>query len=362
MRLSGVRVAVAGGGLAGLAAARRLEQAGADVRVFEARGRVGGRVWTIRDGFNGQHVEAGADLIESDQATLLELARKLRLPTVRILRRGFGHYGTTPAGRTAVQPLTAVASTVRDEIGPLVRDYQLAEQRWDGAVAARIAQESVARWLARCRAEPWVVERFRGLRNLFLADPEDLSLLALVDFFSGDPFSSSHMLRIRGGNDQLAARLAESLQSAPTLDAVVRRVRQQPGRVVLTMEIRGRRAELDADYLVCALPATTARDVRFEPALPEMQHDAIGRLKYGDATRLLLQFSRRFWMRAGRPRAFGTALPVGAPWDGTEEQRGPAAILTLLAGGRASAALRQILDREGPAGVVRRLQWLGRPT
>ena len=49
MQLAGVRVAVAGGGLAGLAAARALEQRGADVRVFEARDRVGGRVWTLRE-------------------------------------------------------------------------------------------------------------------------------------------------------------------------------------------------------------------------------------------------------------------------------------------------------------------------
>jgi monoamine oxidase len=77
---------------------------------------------------------------------------------------------------------------------------------------------------------------------------------------------------------------------------------------------------------------------------------------------LLLQFGRRFWRRAGRTRAFGTALPIGAVWDGNEDQRGPAAILTLLAGGRASASLQRILRSEGPKGVVQRLGWLGRPS
>jgi protoporphyrinogen/coproporphyrinogen III oxidase len=43
-------VSVIGAGLAGLTAAYRLQQRGFDVTVFEARDRVGGRVWTIRKG------------------------------------------------------------------------------------------------------------------------------------------------------------------------------------------------------------------------------------------------------------------------------------------------------------------------
>jgi protoporphyrinogen/coproporphyrinogen III oxidase len=43
-------VAVIGAGLAKLTAAYRLQQRGFDVTVFEARDRVGGRVWTVRKG------------------------------------------------------------------------------------------------------------------------------------------------------------------------------------------------------------------------------------------------------------------------------------------------------------------------
>jgi monoamine oxidase len=362
MRLAGVRVGVAGAGLAGLAAARALEQAGADVHVFEARNRVGGRVWTLRDGFGGQHAEAGADLIESEHTALLELARELGLRPTPILPGGFHHYGLDRTGRTTVQPLMAAADAIEAQIGTLVREYRLAEQRWDGPIAARLGARSVAAWLDACGAEPWVLDRMRGLRNLFLADPEDLSMLSLVDFFADDPFRSGRTLRLRGGNDRLAARLAESLARRPALGAVIRGVRQSERRVTLTVESDGRRAEFAADFAVLAVPATTARDVVFEPALPDAQHEAIAGLPYGPATRLLLQFRRPFWRRVGRPRAFGTALPIGAVWDGSEEQRGPAAILTLLAGGRASRALQEIVRRDGAEGVVRMLGWIGKPS
>src|SRR5262245_14858438 len=94
MSLRHVHVLVAGAGLAGLAAARELERRGARVTVVEARDRVGGRVWTMRGGFaDDQHVEAGADLIESDQEALVRLATDLRLTTTPILRKGFGYCG-----------------------------------------------------------------------------------------------------------------------------------------------------------------------------------------------------------------------------------------------------------------------------
>ena len=81
-----------------------------------------------------------------------------------------------------------------------------------------------------------------------------------------------------------------------------------------------------------ALPATMVRRIAFTPSLPVLQRHAFRDLRYGPATKTLLQFDRRFWRRPGRTLAYGTELPIGAMWDGNEEQRGGAGILTLLAG------------------------------
>ena len=88
--LRGASVIVAGAGLAGLTAAVELQRCGARVTMVEARDRVGGRVWTRRDGFaEGQHAEAGGDLIDPDQEAIRQLAKDLGLTLSPILRGGF---------------------------------------------------------------------------------------------------------------------------------------------------------------------------------------------------------------------------------------------------------------------------------
>ena len=363
--LKGVSVIVAGAGLAGLSAARELEARGAAVTLVEARGRVGGRVWTLRDQFaNRQHAEGGADLIEQEQEHVHALAKALGLETVRILGSGFGFYGPDARGRRRIHTSLSGVAGVAKYLAPVVRDFKLAEERWDSPVAAALARRSVMSWLDERRAPAPMKAAMRGFRGFFLADPEDLSLLPLVEQFaeSGPPGKTA-FFRVKGGNDRLATALARRLRGALLLDTVVRRIVQHDERVTVTIEGLGKpHTEITAEYVVCALPASTARGVLFEPALPEAQQDAIAHLRYGCATRLLLQFDRRFWRRRGRPTAFGTDLDTGAIWDGNEQQQGPAGILSFLAGGHASRALQEIVRTEGERGVIERLGWLGRPS
>ena len=114
------------------------------------------------------------------------------------------------------------------------------------------------------------------------------------------------------------------------------------------------------------MPATTLRDVVFEPALPELQQRAIAVSEVRRCHENRVAVRPRAMAQARHAARIGTPLPIGAVWDGNEEHRktatraagGQPGILTLLAGGGASAATRECWRNEGPSRIVRELSWL----
>jgi monoamine oxidase len=353
-------IIIVGAGLAGLAAARILQRRGGVVAVFEARERIGGRVWTRRDGFGGMHGEAGGELIDADQNEIRNLARELGLSEHRILRSGFAHYRLGQNGRRRMRSARSGWQATARAIAPLVRAYKINEQEWDGPIAQTIAARSVDDWLNETKATSEVRATAMTMRNFFLADPDDLSLLVYADQFAtgGNPAGNT-LYRLQGGNDRLPERMARALRSPVRLRHVVRRIAQTKMGVRVTVENDRRRSELSATCALVTAPAPLAAEIEFVPDLPEAQRDAFARLKYGPATKTLLQFDHTSWRRPGKPRACATDLEVGAVWDASENERGRKGMLAVLAGGGASVSTRSLLKAGGATDLVARLRFFG---
>jgi monoamine oxidase len=339
-----------------------LSRDGAAVLLLEARDRIGGRIWTIRDGFAAaQHAEAGGEFIDEDQEEIKRLARNLNLDLVPVLKRGFA-FARKQAGGAAplITSGTELWPVLHRRLSPLIRAYRLADERWDSAVAHQLAKISVAEWLRSIGAAKELGALMTGLRGFFLLDPADLPLLALVDqLIAGTP-GQGKLYRVKGGNDQLAQGLSTFLGEHIRLGAEAVEILQSPKNVFVTVRHRnGKEARLRADYAVLAVPASVLRYLRFDPPLPPQLRQAVTALSYGKATKTLLQFTRRFWRGGRRAQAYATDFPVGTMWDGNEEQPGRSGILTLLAGGNASNATQESMAAGGIERILSALHWLG---
>ena len=81
------RIAIVGGGIAGLNAALTLQDKGLRSTVYEVAGRVGGRMHSDRTGSwaNGQISEFCGELIDTNRTTIQALAKRLNLPLTDLL-------------------------------------------------------------------------------------------------------------------------------------------------------------------------------------------------------------------------------------------------------------------------------------
>jgi monoamine oxidase len=359
--LKGTRVLVCGGGLAGLTAARGLIDRGADVHLVEARNRLGGRVWTVRDdGFDEIPLEAGGEFIDGEHAAIRKLVADLGLQLQVILREGFG-LALDLRGRVQLfKGQRPIWNEFKQALSKEADAFRAADCDWGSSAAALIGRHSLADVLRARHASDQVQALAQGLRGFYLADADQLSALPAVEL-SMQPIDPMHVTlsRIKGGNDRLTDKLAARKGLKLSLQLEVKRVEHDARGVSVRVADRaGKLSVIKAEYLVMAAPAPIVRDLEFMPALPATLRQALKALLPGPATKAHLLFDRSWWRQKGHPQAWGSNLDTGAVWEASGARPG---ILTLLAGGRASKAFRDLLEEGGPQRLVRRLAWLGDP-
>lgn len=358
--LPGTRVIVVGAGLAGLTAAVELTRRRASVQIVEARDRVGGRIWT-RPGTDGESsVEAGAEFVDHEHTQLRRLIGQSGLGLVRVLRQGFG-LALSSGGRVEVHGSPQVEwRTLALKLAPVIRAYKVAGGTWDSVVGAALAARSVHAVLTAVGASRRTHALAQSMRGYYLAEPHDMSSVVLLDqIVAGGNPGRTRIYRIKGGASRLTEALARSLSDAVLLRHVVGRVSQTGTKVTCAVATPSSRlTALEADAVIVTVPAPLVRSIEFDPGLTTAQAWAYETLSAGPATKLSLRFATPWWRRPLRPRAFGTNLPIGAVWEGAEDQP-DVAMLTFLAGGDASARLGARVASDGALGLLADLRWMG---
>jgi monoamine oxidase len=363
------RIAIVGGGMAGLNTAYKLKKAGLTARVFEASDRTGGRMFTATDLLaDGITTELGGEFLDSTHEEMFALMDEFGLERLDMQAPELGslkpetyfingrHYTQAQAARAFV-PLAAKILADYDALGDVV-DYA------NEGGGTKLDQMSVAQYFDSIGATGWLRELLdvayvteygldageqSALNFIFLigtGDLEDAGTLALFG-------ESDERYKVKGGNqrivDELATRLGPQIQRRHRLEAI----RSRGAGYTLTFQTGNGSVDEEADVVVLAMPFTLLRDVRLDVELPDLKRRAIQELGYGANAKVLVGFNSRPWQKQGYAGAVYSDEMFQLAWDSSLMQPGTAGALTLYSGGKLALAAGEGSAEEAAARLMR---------
>jgi monoamine oxidase len=363
------RIAIVGGGIAGLSCALALADKGVDATVYESSTRLGGRMHTdsaaTRNGTgywaDGQTSEWGGELIDTGHKVVQALAQRFKLPLDDLLGaepngsedtyKFFGSYYTKAQADIDFRP---VHQALQGDV--FAASYPTTfETNTPGGIA-----------LDNTSIYDWIESRVPGghrspLGQLldvaynieFGAETTDQSSLNLVYLlgYNASPGNfaifggSDERYRIRGGNQQLPEKIgayletrrAGSIQRGWRMTSIGRT--RSSGTYTLTFDTAAGSTTVTADHVVLALPFAVLRDLDYRRAgFDDLKGSAIEGLGAGHNGKLHVQFTRRLWNSTGAWPGISNGAAYGDSgfqntWDVSRAQAGTSGILVDYTGG-----------------------------
>jgi monoamine oxidase len=331
------RVAIIGGGLAGLNCAYLLwKRAGVAATVFEWKNSLGGRVQTLRNYFiNNQIAEQHGEFISVRHKATLDLAREFGLTL-------WNTDATPPGKKNAYRfdgKLYSQADlnadwrsfgwklfhhAVRLVPNANYRNYSKTAYEWDHMSVSEWVEQYVpgggASWFGKLCLSV-VLDEYGG-------PPDEQSALNLVynlgyDGSSGDGyqpkrypqlFGSNEKWQIRDGNDQLVTGLAARLpEGGVRLEHRLVGLRENNDRTYTCTFARDQgTVEHVADHVVIAIPFTTLREVDLDRVqFSALKRLAIKTLPLGNNAKIQIQVGREL-LSTGQKTGRDGDLPCAA--------------------------------------------------
>jgi monoamine oxidase len=357
---------VVGAGLAGLKTALALCAAGADVTVFEARDRVGGRVVSAArpsDEMPALVLDLGAQWVGPGQTRMLGLIAELDLHLVAEGSPGLALWdlgGDLKTGGASLPPLPPLA---------------LAEVRMSAALVTLMSKRipPVAPWKAKkarqwdhVSADDWIIRHLRTragrelarayIRADTAAEPREISVLGLLfDLRSigrARDLGTAEAFRVREGTHEIARRLAERLAGKIHYGEPVRAITQDPNGVTV---------ETDASVVRCrqaavCVPPPLARQITYTPALLDSRARLLAGVEMGATVKFHAVYRRPFWRDHGLSgQAMVSPGTIGLTYDNSPDDGSGRGVLVGFAVADAARDLSKLDPAAREKGILESL-------
>ena len=271
---------VIGAGVAGLSAARALVDAGARVRVLEARERIGGRVFTVHEDECPVAIELGAEFLHGEAKETVEIARSEALPIVDVV----GQRWRAREGK--LQPLP----DFWHQLDLVMR--KLNRRGNDKSFAAFLATKPGG---ARLASQRKLAEQF--VQGFHAVDIESVSAHAMAEGGSpGEDRTEQRIARLPLGYSHIPATIAAGVEDSIQTKSVVVGIEWKRGSARIHLVRGKRRTQERARAVIITTPISVlqAGAIGFAPEPAVLKH--LNGFGMGRVIRVSVLFREPIWL------------------------------------------------------------------
>jgi monoamine oxidase len=293
-------VIIIGAGAAGVSAATGLASAGLSITLLEARDRIGGRIFTLRDPKLDAPIELGAEFIHGRPPEIFDLLKARQVQ----IREVDGDNWCVEEGR--LSPCDFFSEV--DQILQKMKEHRNGDESFTDFL--KHYRPGLADTPSLRRAKQWATGYVSGFNA---ADPALVSVNWLVQgIHAEEQIEGDRAFRAEQGYADLIEIFQQQLQdSGVSLEknAIVESIQWRPGHVDIAARCPNGTLELSAPRVLITVPLglLQARTddkgaIQFIPELPRRKQDAIRNIEMGKVIRVTLRFHERFWEDLPRSR------------------------------------------------------------
>lgn len=298
-------VGIVGAGAAGLAVADYLISKGIKVKIFEASGRIGGRIKAIKPSdpiYNELaadfHVELGADRIFGTDSEFGNLIKLLKVPTVKFREEP-----------TNAQDYYIINDEYSTQAEAEARgDFQALKIFRETGLAAYTGGGSVQDAAATTSDLQPILNSWLG--NAYGSSADRIGANALGEALSLIEHDKKEFMLVTNPiSDVLTSKYARALKRV-TLNSAIKAVNYSGAGVTLTVLDTDANTEstVEVTKLVVTSPVNVLKDsslISFSPALPASKTSALSRIGMDASIRIILEFTRNNFFK--KPDGTGPA-------------------------------------------------------
>ena len=334
-------IVIVGAGIAGLNAAYQLKKLGLTSTVYEASGRTGGRMFTLKNHFgNNLTTDLGGEFVDANHEDILQLVKELKLECYDLRTDKLGKEVLYFNGQTYSEK--DLAAVLQPYVPQLAKDIISlpVEMNYKNAVQIELLDnQSIKEYLNAIGINGWLYNYLDVMLSreygMEIEEQSALNFLIMLDK-TGDFYGEHEIYKIKGGSQHLTDAIYALVKDRVKLQHELLAIKEQNNQYHLNFKNNKNNLTIKADYVILALPYSLLHNIKMELPMPEGKRKCIEEFGYGNSSKFIMGMKNKPWRADNKQGYTFTDELFGCGWDSTHMQPDEQASFTVFGGGKSA--------------------------